>query len=138
MCFFFKLSSVICYEAFSLHFLSLCSPVFCPELRMYLIPLQSLYLFYDLSKRICKYKPSKYASEWLLTALQTSCYSDKFRCFWSITGEHIDKSFIGINEVYNNLLNAQSFSVFMLYVKHLLYEFKLQNVTTIFNKYWPI
>jgi len=71
----------------------------------------------------------------LLTALHTSCYSHKFRCFWSINGEYIDMSFIGINEVYSNLLNTQSFSVFMLYAKHLLYEFNLQNVITIFNKY---
>jgi len=44
-------------------------------------------------------------------------------------------SIIGINEVYNNILNIQSFSVFMLYVKSLLHEFNLQNVITILNKY---
>jgi len=42
---------------------------------------------------------------------------------------------IGINEVYNNLLNAQSFSVLMLYVKNLLYEFNQQNMITVFSKY---
>jgi hypothetical protein len=45
---------VICYVAFDLHVASIfsCNPVFCPKLVLYLIPLQCLYLFYDLSKCI--------------------------------------------------------------------------------------
>jgi hypothetical protein len=45
---------VICYVAFDLHVVSMfsCSPVFCPKLGLYLIPLQSVYLFCDLSNCI--------------------------------------------------------------------------------------
>jgi hypothetical protein len=45
---------VICYVAFDLHVVSIfsCSSVFCPKLGLYLIPLQSLYLFSDVSKPI--------------------------------------------------------------------------------------
>jgi hypothetical protein len=45
---------VICYVAFGLHAVSSfsCSPVFCPKLGLYLIPLQTRYLFNDLSKSI--------------------------------------------------------------------------------------
>ena len=52
----FLLHCAICYEAFYLHTVSTFSgsPVFCPKLGLYLLPLQSLYLFYDLSK--CKLK----------------------------------------------------------------------------------
>ena len=46
------LSLVICCEAFCLHVVShfFCSPVLSPKLGLYLIPLQSLYLIYSLSK----------------------------------------------------------------------------------------
>jgi hypothetical protein len=49
----FLLFWVICYVAFDLHFVSIfsCRSVFCPKLGLHLIPLQSLYLFYDLYKR---------------------------------------------------------------------------------------
>jgi hypothetical protein len=47
----FSLSCANCHEANYLHAVSnfSYSPVFCPKLRLHLIPLQSLYLFYDLS-----------------------------------------------------------------------------------------
>jgi hypothetical protein len=45
----FLLIWVISYVAFGLHVVSSfsCSPVFCLKLGLYLIPLQSLYLFYE-------------------------------------------------------------------------------------------
>src|SRR5215469_14293016 len=45
---------VICYEAFCLHVVSSssCIPVVCPELVLFLIPLQFVYLFCNLSKCI--------------------------------------------------------------------------------------
>jgi len=48
------LSSAICHKPFCLHVAtnSFCIPVFCPKLRFYLVPLQSVCLFYDLSKCI--------------------------------------------------------------------------------------
>jgi len=48
----FLLSLVICYEAFCLYVAAtfFCSPVFCPKLGLYLALMQSLLLFYNLSK----------------------------------------------------------------------------------------
>ena len=45
---------VIYYEAFYLHFASSfsCIPVICPKLVLFLIPLQFVYLFYNLSQCI--------------------------------------------------------------------------------------
>src|SRR5215469_7051486 len=49
-----SLSWVIYYEAFCLHVVSSssCIPVVCPELVLFLIPLQFVYLFCNLSKCI--------------------------------------------------------------------------------------
>jgi len=50
----FLLSSVIYYKAFSLYIVTdfFCIPVVCPKLRLYLVRLQSVGLFYNLSKCI--------------------------------------------------------------------------------------
>src|SRR5215469_3770522 len=49
-----SLHRVICYEAFYLHVVSSfsCIPVICPELVLFLIPLQFVYLFCNLPKCI--------------------------------------------------------------------------------------
>lgn len=49
---FFLISAVVYYGAFCLHIVNnlYCIPVFCPKQVLYLIPLQSLCLFYNMSK----------------------------------------------------------------------------------------
>ena len=63
----FLLSSVICHKAFCLHAVSSfsCSPAFCPELGLYLIYLQYLYLFYNL------------ASQWSTTHIEAILVSEE-------------------------------------------------------------
>jgi hypothetical protein len=98
---------VIYYVEFDLHIVSIfsCSPVFCQNWGLYLIPLQSLYLLYDLSKCIRLLFISYISSLLLLFLLQLLLYWSNFHCRITRVGRasvvyNFILSFFGLNTLF--------------------------------------